>query len=184
MILAIDTSAGQCAVALSGANVQASRVTPMSRGHADALFPMIDEVLAECSVGYEDLTRIAVCVGPGSFTGLRAGIAAARGLALGRGIPAIGITRFEAIAATKDAPCTVRIPGRRETVFAQDFDASGNAASAPRIETGTAVEEMADPTRIAALARDRDASERPAPLYMRDADAALPKDGPPVILDA
>lgn len=183
MILAIDTSAGQCAVALSGDGVSAERVAQMTRGHAEALFPMIDALLVECNGSYDDLTRIAVCVGPGSFTGLRAGIAAARGLALGRGIPAISITRFEAIAAAVDKPCTVRLPGRRETVFVQDFDEAGQAISEPRSEPGEAADQFADPVLIARLAQDRTAGDRPAPLYMRDPDAALPREGPPPLLD-
>ena len=183
MILAIDTSAGQCAVALVGNDTSVVRVEQITRGHADALFPMIEYVLAECSASYDDLRKVAVCVGPGSFTGLRAGIAAARGLALGRGIPAIGVTRFEAVVAASDKPCTVRLPGRRDTVFVQEFDAIGDALGAPRVETGEATDLLPDPLQIARLARDRSASGRPAPLYMRDADAALPREGPPPLLD-
>ncbi len=56
----------------------------MGRGHAEHLFPMIDKVLARAGVGYEGVGRIAVCTGPGSFTGVRIGVAAARGIALGR----------------------------------------------------------------------------------------------------
>jgi tRNA A37 threonylcarbamoyladenosine modification protein TsaB len=144
---------------------------------------MIEDVLAECSASYDDLRKVAVCVGPGSFTGLRAGISAARGLALGRSIPAIGVTRFEAVAANLDKPCTVRLPGRRDTVFVQEFDAIGDALGAPRVETGEATDLLPDPLEIARLARNRSASERPAPLYMRDADAALPREGPPPLLD-
>ena len=183
MILAIDTSAGQCAVAVSGKGVPTVRVVEMTRGHAEALFPMIDEALEAIGASYADLTRVAVCTGPGSFTGLRAGISAARGLALGRGIPAVGVTRFEAIASELEKPCTVRLPGRRDTVFVQDFDASGLATGAPRIETGDVVERLPDPEQIARIGRERTPSERPAPLYLRDADAALPREGPPRLLD-
>ena len=156
----------------------------MTRGHAEALFPMIEEVLAELGASFEDLTRVAVCTGPGSFTGLRVGISAARGLALGRGIPAVGVTRFEAIAAAMGGPCSVRIPGRGGAVFVQDFDASLSAMGEPRIEAGEARELLPDPVVIARLAMGRAPGERPAPLYLRDADAALPREAPPVILDA
>jgi len=94
MILAIDTSADQCAVALGSA----SRAETMLRGHAERLFPIIEAAMAEARAGYNDLTRLAVCTGPGSFTGIRVSIAATRGLALALGLPAIGITRFEALA--------------------------------------------------------------------------------------
>lgn len=183
MILAIDTSAGQCAIALLSSETSVSRVQAMDRGHAEALFPMIEDALRECGASYGDITKAAVCTGPGSFTGLRAGIAAARGLALGRGIPAVGVTRFEALAAVERQACTIRLKGRGSTVFAQDFGADGMAAGAPRVEEGTADDLLPDPLMIARLAMDRETSIRPAPLYMRDADAALPAQGPPRLLD-
>lgn len=184
MILAIDTSAAQCAVAVVDDERVAVRRVEMTRGHAEALFPMIEEVLAELGASYEDLDRVGVCTGPGSFTGLRVGISAARGMALGSGIPAIGVTRFEAVAAEIGGPCTVQLPGRGGTVFVQDFDAGLNAIGEPRIETGEAAELSPNPVVIARLASGREAGERPAPLYLRDADAALPREAPPVILDA
>lgn len=183
MILAIDTSAAQCAVALVGAGGSVVRSQAMTRGHAEALFPMIDEAHAELSSRYEDLTRIAVCTGPGSFTGLRVGIAAARGLALGLGIPAIGVTRFEAVASQVSLPGAICLPGRGGTVFVQDFDANGLALSKPRSAEGEAAELLADPLEIAQIAKARAPGLRPAPLYLRDADAALPRQGPPRILD-
>ncbi|MEM7496780.1 MAG: tRNA (adenosine(37)-N6)-threonylcarbamoyltransferase complex dimerization subunit type 1 TsaB [Pseudomonadota bacterium] len=101
MILGIDTSASRCAVALFRPDLMPVVLAErMDRGHAERLFPMIREVLAETGQGIDAVERIAVCTGPGSFTGLRVGVAAARGLALGRGIPAIGVTRFAALAAT------------------------------------------------------------------------------------
>ena len=91
MILGIDTSAAQCAVALLGAPINAGDPVverrAMERGHAEPLFPMIDSVLGRAGIGYDGLSRIAVCTGPGSFTGVRIGVAAARGIALGRRIP-------------------------------------------------------------------------------------------------
>lgn len=145
---------------------------------------MIEEALAELDASYDDLHRIAVCTGPGSFTGLRVGISAARGLALGCRIPAIGVTRFEAIAAGTGGPCIVRLPGRSDTVYVQAFNAGPVATSEPRIESGDAEDLLPDPRIIARLAMDRKPEGRPAPLYLRDADAALPREAPPVILDA
>lgn len=183
MILAIDTSAAQCAVALVGDIATASRSESMTRGHAEALFPMIDDVLAELSVDFRDLTRIAVCTGPGSFTGLRVGIAAARGLALGLGVPALGVTRFEALASVGTLPATVRLPGRGGIVFVQDFDANGVAMNDPAVVEGEAPERLVDAVEIARIAQNRSAEARPAPLYLREADAALPREGPPRMLD-
>ena len=71
----------------------------MARGQADALFPMIDAVLAEARVAWRDVDMVATIAGPGSFTGVRVGVGAARGLALGLGRPAIGVDGYDAVAA-------------------------------------------------------------------------------------
>ncbi|MEL7171669.1 MAG: tRNA (adenosine(37)-N6)-threonylcarbamoyltransferase complex dimerization subunit type 1 TsaB [Pseudomonadota bacterium] len=156
MILGIDTSASRCAVALVAAGqVLSSRAERMDRGHAERLFPMVREVLAEAEADVASVERIAVCTGPGSFTGLRVGVAAARGLALGRSISAIGITRFEALAAmltgarqsseaetmprtledkvgwAERRPLAIAIAGRG-AVYLQRFEA-GSAAAPPAL---------------------------------------------------
>lgn len=98
-ILALDTSGAACSVALwrDGA-VAARRFRAMARGHAEALVPMIAEVLDAADTDMESVGRIAATTGPGSFTGLRCGLAAARGLALARDIPLVGISSLEAVA--------------------------------------------------------------------------------------
>ncbi len=169
----------------------------MDRGHAEALFPMIDETLAEAGASFTDLTRIAVCTGPGSFTGIRVGVAAARGLALGLGIPAVGVTRFEALlaAAAPAGTSTVVVPGRGGAAYLQDFSADRVAVGAPREVNQSDLPDgpdlvgvpsastFADPTVIADIALSRDDATAPAPVYIRGADADPPRDGPPVILD-
>ena len=181
MILGIDTSAGQCAVALVGDRVT-RRTEMMARGHAEALFPMIDDVLSSAGCGYADLTRVAVCTGPGSFTGIRVGVAAARGLALGCAIPAIGISRFEALADPSLIEDLIVLPGRPGTAYCQRFE-YGVALGAPETIEGTGEDRLADPEVLARLAETRALGEPPAPLYLRDADADPPRDAPPVILD-
>jgi len=210
MILGIDTSAAQCAVALIGAGDPVAERAAMDRGHAEHLFPMIEAVLARAGAGYGDLARIAVCTGPGSFTGVRIGVAAARGLALGRGIPVIGISRSEALAAEAGGPVTVCLAGRGGTVYVQAFDAAGAPLAAPEMTRDAALDlvavsgatrfagdaaprragepalladGLADPAIIARLAAGRAADTLPAPLYLRGADADLPREGPPVLLD-
>ena len=183
MILGIDTSAGQCSVALISGDRVWSKTDGMDRGHAEALFPMIETVLADAGVNYGELERIAVCTGPGSFTGVRIGVAAARGLALGLGVPAIGITRFEALAVSEHGASTVALPGRGGEIFVQDFYADGAPAGAPRIETGEAPDTLVDPVAIARLAVTRRTTARPAPVYMRPADAAPHREAPPPRLD-
>ena len=200
MILGIETSGARCAVALAcGARV-VRRIREMERGHAEALFPMIEEALAEAGAAYRDLSRIGVCTGPGSFTGVRVGIAAARGLAMGLGIPAIGIGRLEALAAEAAGgrAAAVRVPGPGGACFLQEFDAEGRAERPPRLAGaeapaaqgrvligpgGTLPLGLPDPAVIARLAGARSQGERPAPLYLRDSGAAPPREAPPPLLD-
>ena len=149
----------------------------MNRGHAERLFPMIDELMAEAGCSPGDLSRIAVCTGPGSFTGLRVGVAAARGLALGLGIPAIGVTRFEALIGPGEREVT--LPGRGGTIYRQTFDDNGAPHGPPAMSEGTADDVLPDPVQIARLATEREVGPSPVPLYIRPADADPPRDAPP-----
>lgn len=101
-ILAIDTALGACSACVLDAGEPepvAIEQTAMERGHAEALMPMIERVMAKVEGGFSSLDRVAVTIGPGSYTGLRVGISAARGIALAAGIPAIGISTLAASAA-------------------------------------------------------------------------------------
>lgn len=200
MILGIDTSGGQCAVALVDGERAWRRAQPMQRGHAEALMPMIAAILAEAGASFAGLTRIGVCTGPGSFTGIRVGVAAARGLALGLGVPAVGVSRLEALAAQAAAgrPAVVLVAGPQGAAYAQDFDAAGRAEGAPRLIApgeaagagrrvvgagGLLPEALPDPAVIARLAGAREPDRPPAPLYLRYAGAAPPREAPPALLD-
>lgn len=131
-LLAIDTGQAACSVALwrDGA-VAAHRLSPMPKGHAEALVPMIEEVQAEAGFAFEDLDAFAVTVGPGTFTGLRVGLATARGLAVAAGKPLIGVTTLEAIAwparreTKEDAAIVATFDARRNEAYLQCFAASG-----------------------------------------------------------
>ncbi|MEM0988765.1 MAG: tRNA (adenosine(37)-N6)-threonylcarbamoyltransferase complex dimerization subunit type 1 TsaB [Pseudomonadota bacterium] len=181
IVLAIDTSSAQCAVAVSGVSPVAE-VAPMQRGHAEALFPMIEQVMARAGLTFQDIGRIGVCTGPGSFTGLRVGVSAARGLALGLGVTAVGITRFAALAPV-GFDGVIHLAGRQGTRWAQRFQA-GAADGEPWVEDGTADDLLPDPMRILELAAAApEGGPRPAPLYLRGADAALPSTPPPKWLD-
>lgn len=136
-LLALDTSMAACSVALWRDKVIAHRFAPMDRGHAEALFPMILEVMAEAGVQFADLRAIAVTRGPGSFTGVRVSVAAARGLALATDKPIIAATSLEAIAHAAGqrlsadqlrAPLTVAMDARRGQIYCQQF-ARGRAVS-------------------------------------------------------
>lgn len=137
-ILAFDCSGPACSVAVwrDGA-VLAQERELMERGQAEALMPMIDRVMKAAGVGYGDLARIAVTVGPGSFTGVRAGLAAARGLTLASGVPTVGILTTEALAAAVPASeraaarVMTAIDTKRGDFYVQQFDANGVGRGGP-----------------------------------------------------
>ncbi len=196
MMLVFDATAGKCAVAIFlDGQVKAARSDDMARGHAERLFPLIDECLGEVGAAYGDLIAIAVCTGPGNFTGARIGVAAARGLAVSLLIPAIGVDRFDAAALDQPGDICVRLEARggaahlaqyrdgvlqgaAETLQADDIAAFIGDARA-------VVADIADLASIAKVAQNRlDAGEtdRPAPRYLRPANAALPSTPPPAII--
>jgi tRNA threonylcarbamoyladenosine biosynthesis protein TsaB len=132
VILALDSSAAACSAALlADERLIASRFAAMARGQAEALMPMLREVMTEAGLGFAALDLLAVTTGPGSFTGIRVGLAAARGLALASGRPLLGVTSFAAIAesvppAERGAGAfLVAIDSKREELFLQRFDAAG-----------------------------------------------------------
>ena len=108
-LLAFDTSAAHCAAALlSGGRIVRAVHEDMTRGQAERLMPMLEELLANEGAVWEELDAIAVGVGPGNFTGIRIGVSAARGLAMSLAIPAIGVSTFKLRA---DPP---RVPARSD----------------------------------------------------------------------
>ena len=115
IILAIDTAANLCAACVhdAAAGIERGRsVRDIGKGHAEQLMEVIDAALAAGGLAYADIGGIAVSVGPGSFTGIRVGVAAARGLALGLGVPSAGVTTLEALALeARD-----RFPDRKSVV--------------------------------------------------------------------
>jgi len=136
-LLAFDTSMAACSAAVWRDGVVARRFQVMSRGHAEALFTMIREVMAKAGVSFADLQAIAVTPGPGSFTGVRVGVAAARGLVLAADRPVIAATSLEVIAhgAAKRLtpeqarkPFVVAMDARRGELYCQQF-AGGRAVS-------------------------------------------------------
>src|SRR5436190_24263741 len=102
LILAIDTALEACAVAVLDTetnSLRAQEQQAMARGHAEALMPMIERVMQTAALAFTALDRIAVTVGPGSFTVLRVGISAARGLGLAADKPVMGVTTLSAYPA-------------------------------------------------------------------------------------
>ncbi|MXQ09635.1 tRNA (adenosine(37)-N6)-threonylcarbamoyltransferase complex dimerization subunit type 1 TsaB [Alphaproteobacteria bacterium GH1-50] len=240
-LLAFDTSGPHCAASLliNGTNVAAAR-EEMKQGQAERLIPMLEDVMAREGAVWEELDAIAVGIGPGNFTGIRIAVSAARGLALGLGIPAIGVSTFEAVR--DDAPARlgdivmVMLPGPRDVEYFQVFDGPDPVAAPGMLDTrgsgysfGTAralpdalghrkitgvtglkaypvavdlggdipgsisqpesdrLEKIVvNPATLARIAARRLTAgapiPRPAPLYVRPADAAPSSDPPPVIL--
>jgi len=138
ILLAVDTSAHLCAACLydtAERAILAQAQEDIGRGHAERLFPILDRVLTQSDRSFDQLDRLAVCVGPGSFTGVRVGVAAMRGLALALDIPLIGVSVFDALYGLCDAthPVLVTIDARRGEVYAQLYETGGIAAGPPQV---------------------------------------------------
>jgi len=197
-MLAFDTSAAHCAAALLIGDRLILRHEAMAKGQAERLMALLEEILDEGDLVWRDLAALAVGTGPGNFTGVRIAVAAARGLALGLGIPAVGVTALEARAYGLPRPLTVVEDARRGEVYVQHFGPDGPGPA--RIEVadawiaGPSTGSAAGPAALAAAMplveaiarigadRARSPQPRPAPFYLRGADAAVPSDPPPVIL--
>src|SRR5438309_424265 len=140
-VLAIDTALEACSAAVldtERGGILASESIPMLRGHAEALLPLVSRVMSEAGLEFGALDRIAVTVGPGSFTGLRVGVSAARGIAVAAGKPAIGLSTLSALAAPHVAARSgdtimAAIDGRNEQIYFQVFAPSGATIVAPRL---------------------------------------------------
>lgn len=131
IVLAMDTCLASCSVTvLEGERVLACAREVMARGHQERLAPMAQAVMADAGLAFGRLDRIAVTVGPGSFTGLRVGIAFAKGLALALSKPAVGIGTLEALAAEADGLVFPAIDARRGQLYLQAFE-DGRALMAP-----------------------------------------------------
>ena len=123
MLLAIDTTGPFCSVAIArGERVIAEQSDEIGRGHAEHLMPMLENVLSSNAVEWTDITQIACTTGPGSFTGLRVGLATARGLALALNCPCIGVSVFECFAHEAGRPVAVALDAKRDQVWIESFD--------------------------------------------------------------
>ena len=140
-VLAIDTALEACSAAVLDTEqdgISARESLPMVRGHAEALLPLIARVMDSAGLEFAALDRIAVTTGPGSFTGLRVGIAAARGIALAAGKPAVGLSTLAAyaapfIAADDTVPVVAVIDARHDHVYLQVFGPGGRTVVTPRV---------------------------------------------------
>lgn len=159
IILAFDTSAAHCAVALlKGNDILTEQVDLMAKGQAEHLMPMIETMMSANGIGFEDLGAIAVGVGPGNFTGIRISVAAARGLAMGLGIPAVGVSNFDVMLgnSTAKGPVLVSVQAPRDQAYVQQYR-GGVPFDAPRqIETSAPPGELAvDGLSVIGFAADK-----------------------------
>ena len=147
MILAVDTCLVASSIAvLDGDVVRAARSEPMTRGHQERIAVLAREVMAEAGVTFPGLTRIAVTVGPGSFTGLRVGLSFAKGLATALSIPCVGVNSLEALAATTGAAGFVAgvLDAKMGQVYLQVFDGGKPLMAPDALEVGIAAARLAE----------------------------------------
>lgn len=205
LILALDTALETCSAALvRGGQVLAARSEPMARGHQERLAPLVDELAREAGIAFAEVDRIGATRGPGSFTGLRVGLAFAKGLGFALGRPVIGIGTLQALAAATPGAAAAVIDARRGQIYVQAFrdGAPLNPPEALTVEEAAArlapvhpvrlvgpgaallaaafpQAEVAaggvDPVALAVLTAAAPKPESaPEPLYLRAPDAKLP----------
>ena len=141
LILAIDTALDACSAGVldtDAARLIALESQPMKRGHAEALMPLIARVIKEAGIAFASFDRIAVTTGPGSFTGLRVGLSAARGIALAADKPVVGLTTLTAYAApvvseNAEQPVISAIDARHDQVYFQVVSGDGSSLIRPRV---------------------------------------------------
>lgn len=166
LILAIDTAASLCAACVYDAGAELGRsVRDIGKGHAEQLMGVIEEALGKAGVGYPDLGAIAVSVGPGSFTGVRVGVAAARGFALALKIPAIGVNTLEALAAEARAmagpqPVLATLDAKRDEIYAALYAVDGSVLHAPAALSLEAAAALASARPVLAGTTARSIAER------------------------
>src|ERR1700733_5270552 len=155
LILAIDTALDACSAGIldtDAGKLIAHESLPMKRGHAEALMPLIARVMKASGIPFAALDRIAVTTGPGSFTGLRVGLSAARGIALAAGKPAVGVTTLTAYAApvvseNGEQPVISAIDARHDHVYFQVVSGNGSSLVWPQLAS---IEEALGASRFGA----------------------------------
>ena len=141
LILAIDTALDACAACVldtNAARLIAQESQAMKRGHAEALMPLIGRVIGQAGIAFAALDRIAVTTGPGSFTGLRVGLSAARGIGLAADKPVVGLSTLTAYAApvvgqNAAQPVVSAIDARHDQVYFQVVSGDGGSLMRPRV---------------------------------------------------
>jgi tRNA threonylcarbamoyladenosine biosynthesis protein TsaB len=180
VILAIDTVAPRLQLGLLRADGSVdTSIDELAQGQAELIFPRVEALLVRSGVTYQDLTRVAVTTGPGSFTGLRIGLSAARGLGLALDIPVIGVPSLFGISLASPKPVAVLLDARRGEAYFQLFPDDTEPSIVPmetarsRIPAGCVVIEspFVDIALVAKYAANAPTGPAPEATYVRDADA-------------
>lgn len=194
--LAIDTSMNACAVGVLRGDQFFSKFESMERGQAERLMPMILEVISEAGLTLHDIDAYAIAVGPGTFTGLRVGLATIRALAQSSGKPAIGVPSFDVLGQmgdcilieTKRTDYYMRAPGYEDSCVSPDDLKSilkpkwvlvGDALDRAKTETGCTNKTVPITgiplDRMIEVARHIKPAGLPDPIYLRGADVSISK---------
>lgn len=184
IVLAIDTALDYCAAAVLDAGAMtmlAQETLQMKRGHAEALMPLIDRVMKASGLPYSGLDRIAVTTGPGSFTGLRVGISAARGIGLAANKPVVGLTTLSAyvtpqVAENQEQPIIAAIDARHDHVYYQVVAGNGATLIRPAVAP---IEETFAAARFGALRMVGNAAQLLADRWPKQAPAPALVDAQP-----
>lgn len=179
-ILALDCAGAACSAAIiagpdaQGARCLTQRVERLRRGHAERIIPMVQDCLTDARLTAKDLTAVAATVGPGAFTGIRIGLAAALGIARAVGIPVIGVRVTDALAADvpvdRDRPLIVALDSRRTDPFCAVFQSTQTGSGGLRWTGGDPHAIALTPAAVSALAPG---GSQAAPLIIGDAAAQL-----------
>ncbi|MEP1230251.1 MAG: tRNA (adenosine(37)-N6)-threonylcarbamoyltransferase complex dimerization subunit type 1 TsaB [Litorimonas sp.] len=197
IILGLDTTGPYCSVSIvDTATIRAHKSVPMMRGHAEALAPMVQDVLDMAKLSPKDIDKIAVCTGPGSFTGLRVALAFAKGFALPRKTPVIGVSSLAIWAAQYDPEgnkslvcisdvrrgelCWAAISNGQLIYGPATQEAARARGAISALKPDEVIEDAVTDTRILAwMSADLSPKDAPAtPLYSRGPDAKLPSKFP------
>jgi tRNA threonylcarbamoyladenosine biosynthesis protein TsaB len=172
IVLAIDTAGTGCFAAVYDAvtdSLLASAGADIGRGHAEQLLAFIDQALAESGKTLSDIDRIAVTIGPGSFTGIRVGVAAARGFALALSVPSVGVSILAALAKSAGEnhhgrPVLAAMDAKRDELYCQIFEANGvSRTQAQIVEVSDARRLFADFDGVVCGSATRHLTDAPLP---------------------
>jgi tRNA threonylcarbamoyladenosine biosynthesis protein TsaB len=182
LVLALDSAGSACSAAVAvGEDILAAERIDTLHGQAEALMPLVDTAMRRAGLPPAALDLVVTTVGPGSFTGIRVGIAAARGIALAADAQLVGVTSFEAVAAESGAPgcehpnfLLVTLESRREDLFVQIFDRLRNPVGEPTAVAPADLGELVNATAAAVpLLVAGDAVQRALPLLTKPPGTCL-----------